>query len=318
MRKRRILVTGASGFVGSAVCRELELRGSTVLMAVRRHARPDDNAVVIGDIDSKTQWTEALEKVDVVVHLAARVHVMQDTEIDPLAAFRTVNVDGTTRLAQCASKAGVRRFIYVSSIKVNGEESPIPYNEEMAVNPLDPYGQSKWEAEQALRKIADETGLEVVILRPPLVYGPGVKANFLKLLRWVKHGIPLPLGAVHNRRSMIYLENLTDAINVCVDHPKAANRTFLVSDAQDIATPTLIRMLAKAMGKKSHMLPLPVPLLKILGKVSGRSAEIQRLVGSLRIDSRQIRSTLGWQPPFSVEEGLLQTVNWFMQSEHKK
>ena len=188
----------------------------------------------------------------------------------------------------------------------------------MAVNPLDPYGQSKWEAEQALRKIADETGLEVVILRPPLVYGPGVKANFLKLLRWVKRGLPLPLGAVHNKRSMIYLENLTDAINVCVDHPMAANRTFLVSDAQDISTPTLIRMLAKAMGKKSRMLPLPVPILKTLGKVSGRSAEIQRLVGSLRIDNRQICSTLGWQPPFSVEEGLLQTVNWFMQSEHKK
>jgi nucleoside-diphosphate-sugar epimerase len=313
-----ILVTGASGFVGAAVCRELELRGNSVLKAVRRHVKPDDGAIGVGNIDSKTEWTEALNRVDVVIHLAARVHVMQDRQTDPLAAFRTVNVDGTAHLALCASKAGVRRFIYLSSVKVNGEESIVPYNEEMAVNPSDPYGQSKWEAEQVLRKIADETGLDVVILRPPLVYGPGVKANFLKLLRLVKRGLPLPLGAVHNKRSMIYLENITDAITVCADYPKAANRTFLISDGQDISTPTLIRMLAKKMGKKSHLLPLPVPLLKTLGRFSGRSGEIERLVGSLQIDSRQIRSTIDWHPPFPVEEGLLQTVNWFMHSENKK
>jgi len=320
---KQVLLTGANGFVGKALGKKLLDERFKVAGAVRSENLFTDlplgiSPVKVDPIGPHTNWAEALNGVDVVVHLAARVHVMQDAEIDPLAAFRPVNVDGTTRLASCASKANVRRFIFLSSVKVNGEESPIPYNEEMEGNPLDPYGQSKWEAEQALRKIADETGLEVVILRPPLVYGPGVKANFLKLLRLVKRGLPLPLSTVHNRRSMIYLENLTDAINACIDHPHAANRTFLISDAQDISTPTLIRMLAKAMGKKSRMLPLPIPLLKTLGKVSGRSAEIQRLVGSLCIDSRQFRSTLGWQPPFSLEEGLFQTVNWFMQSETKK
>lgn len=323
-----VLVTGVNGFVGQPLCKRLVSEGLKVVGTVRAKERTSEvpsgvDAVPIGLIGPDTDWSKALDGIDTVVHLAARVHVMNDTVADPLAAFRQVNVAGTEKLARMAANVGVRRFIYISSIKVNGENTGLrtegrglSFSEEDAPAPQDLYGISKWEAEQTLNHIATETGLEVVILRPPLVYGPYVKANFLRLLKLTKLGLTLPFGGLCNQRSMIYVENLVDAIMTCLEHPEAAGETFFVSDGVDISTSQLIRMIASSMGKKPMFMPFPPILLNMLGKVTGKSAEVERLTGSLCMDSSKIRRILDWEPPFTMEEGIRETVRWFAESSY--
>jgi len=311
-----IAVTGAAGFVGAALCGELYSRGFAVRSVVRslHSAEPASGVeqIAVSNLDAATDWSSALGGVDCVIHCAARAHVMHETEADALAAYRSENVDGSQRLAEQAAAAGVRRLVYLSSIKVNGESTdglPRPFgarNDE--VNPEDPYGVSKWEAEQALWAVAASTCLEVVVVRPPLVYGPSVKGNLARLLKLVRLGVPLPFGAVHNQRSLIGLDNLVDLLIRCVDHPAAAGQTLLVSDGEDISTPDLLRYMANALGRSARLLPVSVALLRLVGRALGKQAEIDRLVGSLKIDSRHTRELLDWNPPVSVAEGIRRMV----------
>ena len=310
-----ILITGATGFVGKCLTDRLCTDGYQVTAAVRASSASlpiNVQTIRIGNIASDTDWFETLEGIETVVHLAARVHVMNDTSVNPLAEFRTVNVAGTMRLAREAAKAGVRRFIFVSSIKVNGEETNSPYTEDQPVQPSDPYGISKMEAEQALRCIQAETGMGVVIIRPPLVYGPGVKANFYNLLKIVNLGIPLPLASVFNKRSLIYVENLVDVIVTCICNPNAAGQTYLVSDGEDVSTPELVRRMASALEKPVRLFPFPARIMSLTGKLLGKSEPVDRLIGSLLIDSSKIRRDLGWRPPFTMQEGLSATAEWFL------
>lgn len=284
-----LLVTGGTGFVGQALVKRLG--DQPVRLATRA-----DSAV----------WHKALLGITTVVHLAARVHVMHDTVADPLTAFRAVNVDGTLNLARQATAAGVKRFAFISSVKVNGEATlpGRPFTAADMPAPQDPYGVSKMEAEQGLRQLSADTGMEVVIIRPPLVYGPGVKANFAALMRAVRRGWPLPLGAVHNQRSLVALDNLVDFIITCITHPQAANQTFLVSDGQDLSTTELVRGMAHAAGVPARLLPVPVWALQAGGALLGKGDAVQRLCGNLQVDISKARSLLGWVPPVSVEEGL--------------
>lgn len=312
----KVLVTGANGFVGKALCKSMESNGwhvrGTVRSAEQAAKLPAGVEVVqIESIGEETDWSDALAGVDTVVHLAARVHVMNDTATDPLSAFRQVNVAGTERLARMAATNSVKRFVYISSVKVNGEGALTPYTEHAASAPQDPYGVSKWEAEQILHKIAAETGLEIGILRPPLVYGPGVKANFLRLFKIVDRGIPLPLDSINNHRSLIYLGNLVDAIVACINHPKASGRTYLVSDDEDVSTPELIRSVAAALDRPARLFPFPPTLMRFAGKLFGKSDAVERLISSLTIDSSKIRQELGWKPPYTLEQGLRETVKWY-------
>jgi len=260
----------------------------------------------VGEIVGTTDFSEALAGITTVVHLAARAHIMRDTAADPLTAFRAVNVEGTLNLARQAVESGVKRFVFVSSIKVNGEATKLgmPFSADDMPAPLDPYGVSKMEAEQGLRQIAAETGMEVVIIRPPLVYGPGVKANFAALMRAVQRGWPLPLGAVHNQRSLVALDNLVDFIVTCLSHPQAANQTFLVSDGHDLSTTELVRGLARAAGVPARLLPVPVWALQAGASLLGKGDVVQRLCGNLQVDISKASNLLGWVPPVSVDEGL--------------
>ena len=308
----RCLVTGATGFVGRALTAAL-LRGRHTVRAATRSAglaMANVEPVQVGTIDGTTPWVAALRDVDVVIHLAARVHVMHDRAADPLAAFREVNTQGTLNLARQAAAAGVKRFVFVSSVKVNGEctQPGSAFTEEDAPNPQDAYGLSKLEAEQGLRAVAALTGMEVVIIRPPLVYGPGVQANFAALMKAVQRGWPLPLGALRNQRSLVALDNLTDFIVTCSTHPQAANQTFLVSDGRDLSTAELVRGLARAAGAPARLLPIPVWLLQAVASVLGKRAAAQRLCGNLQVDIAKARRLLGWTPPVSVDEGLRRTV----------
>lgn len=306
------LVTGATGFVGRQLCDELARRGTRVRAATRTPAAFSGGieSVSVGRIDGQTNWTEALRDVDVLIHLAARVHVMNEDAADPLAEFREVNLAGTEQLARDAVRCGVKRVVYVSSIKVNGEETIGGhfYSESDVPAPQDPYGISKWEAEQALRKIAVETGLEVVIVRPPLVYGAGVKGNFAQMLRVIKSGIPLPLGAIRNRRDLIYSGNLVDALILCAIHPAAAGQVYLVSDGEAVSTPLLLRRLAGVLRVPSRVFSVPPSWLKFAGKMVGKSRQVERLLGSLQVDSGKIRRELNWKPPYSLQEGLEKTT----------
>ncbi|MBI3773304.1 MAG: SDR family oxidoreductase [Gammaproteobacteria bacterium] len=314
----KLLVTGSSGFVGGAVVSRLiglpRIRVRAVLRSHHDSAWGEVDVVRGPDLTPDSDWGRAVESVDVVVHAAARVHVMNDTAVDPLAEFRRVNVDGTLNLARQALDAGVKRFIFISSIKVNGEFTPLgrPYKADDMPAPIDPYGISKLEAEIGLKKIAEETGLEVVIIRPVLVYGPGVKANFISMMQWLYKGIPLPLGAIHNKRSLVALDNLVDLIVTCIDHPAAANQTFLVSDGEDLSTTDLLRRTARALGVSARLIPVPVSVLSAGASVLGKKDFAQRLCSSLQVDISKTRELLGWSPPVTVDEALRKTAEDFL------
>ena len=303
----RVLVTGANGFVGSALCRELERRGRAARKAVRGDAgKMGDDIVTVGNIDGQTDWSRALDGIDGIVHLAARAHVMNDSGADTLGKFRRVNVAGTERLAECAVRAGVKRLVYLSSVKVHGEstdEHP-PFSDLSPPAPQDAYGLSKAEAEVRLRELELHARLEVTVLRPPLVYGPGVKGNLRHLMSLVHRGVPLPLASVANARSLIGVDNLVDAILTVLDHPDAAGKTYLVSDGEDLSSPALIGLIANAMQRPARLWRFPPTLLVRLGKLFGRGDKVRRLVGSLQIDSTRIRDELGWRPRSSVEAGI--------------
>ncbi|UVE19046.1 SDR family oxidoreductase [Pseudomonas sp. LS44] len=313
----RTLLTGVSGFVGRAVHDRLSANSASQLIVAIRGpltGLPQATSVTqISAIDGTTNWNTALRGTDVVIHSAARVHVMNDKSADPLTEFRKVNVEGTLNLARQAAEAGVRRFIFISSIKVNGEGTPVgtPYIADAQSAPADPYGISKTEAEQGLRALAAETGMEVVIIRPTLVYGPGVKANFLSMMRWLHKGVPLPFGAIHNRRSLVALDNLVDLIVTCIDHPAAANQTFLVSDGEDLSTTELLRRMGAALGKPARLLPVPSWVLEAGAAMLGKKALSQRLCGSLQVDISKTRELLGWAPPVSVDAALRKTAKHF-------
>lgn len=313
-----VLVTGASGFVGRALCRRLRADGTRVRAALRRpEAAPaGTEPFSCGEIGPDTDWSGAFDGIGAVVHLAARVHVMQETAADPAAAFDRINRDGTRRLADCAAAAGVGRFVFVSTIKVNGERTGAPgapdaFRDGDPPDPHGPYAESKWAAEQALARIAAATGITTAVLRPPLVYGPGVKGNLRALLRLCQTGLPLPLGAIDNRRSMVHVDNLADAIRACLDHPAAAGGTFLVADGTDLSTPELVRRLARALGRPARLLPVPVALLRLAGTLTGRRRVIARLVDSLSVEAGGLNARLGWRPPKTPDQGLAETAAWF-------
>lgn len=310
-----ILVTGASGFIGRQLCEELLRRGHRVRAAVRAPCRLPEGAepVTVGAIDGWTYWSAALRDIDTVIHLAARAHVMKDKSADPLAEFLKVNLLGTANLAQQAAAAGIRRLVYVSSVKVNGEQTRNgqSFSEQDMAAPRDAYGISKWQAEQALRNISRMTGLEVVIVRPPLVYGPGVKGNFFRLMAAIDRGVPLPLSGAHNLRSMVYAGNLADALIACASHPAAAGRAYLVSDGEDVSTAKLAEAIARALGRSSSSFYFPPGLLRAAATVLGRKEQADRLFASLQVSDHKIRRELGWAPPYSMEQGLRATADWY-------
>ncbi|MFM0251402.1 UDP-glucose 4-epimerase family protein [Paraburkholderia sediminicola] len=311
-----VLITGANGFVGHAVSRALLQRGDSVIGVVRR---PQTTAEGVhewlfdaNDFEGIDERWPVATRCDAVIHLAARVHMMQETTADPLAAYRSTNVTGALRVAAAARRAGARRFVFVSSIKAVGEGStgrPITEADEPA--PTDPYGISKLEAERALIDYGRESGLEIVIVRPPLVYGPGVRANFLQLMSAIAKGVPLPLGSIAARRSLVFVDNLADALVHCTTDPRAAGETFHVTDGRDLSVSELARALATQLHAPARLIPVPVGLLSLAGRLTGRSAQVDRLIGELRLDSSHICERLGWYPPHTVEHGLLETAAWY-------
>lgn len=315
MQSLEIGMTGATGFVGRHLVREALAQGHRLTLYIRRPPTepldPRVRTVMVGDLGPDTDWTDRLTGLDAVIYLASRVHVMTETADDPLAAYRKVNTEAALAMAAAAARQGVRRFVYVSTIKANGEETPWspsgggqPFSATTPPRPVDPYGISKLEAERQLADLAAATGLELVIVRPPLVYGPGVGGNFARLVRLTAKGMPLPLGAVDNRRSMISVQNLSDLLLLAATHGQAPGHTFLASDRQDLSTPQLIRLIARGLGRAPRLLPVPVPLLRLLGRITGKGGEIGRLVGSLQVDSSLAADRLGWRPRLSPEEGI--------------
>ena len=318
-----VLTTGGSGFVGKVLLQRLAEGARWAPRALVRQLPARQLAGV--DYRSFSELTAVdvasghFEQVDTVIHLASRVHVMHETAADPLAEFRRVNVEGTLSLARAAAQAGVRRFIFVSSVKVNGEttDGRLPFTADETPAPSDPYGISKREAEEGLRQLAAQTGLEVVIVRPVLVYGPGVKANFRSMMSWLSKGVPLPFGAIHNKRSLVALDNLVDLLVTCIDHPAAANQTFLASDGHDLSTTELLQRLGKALGKPARLLPVPAAWLKGAATLAGKGGLAQRLCGSLQVDSGKARTLLGWQPPLDVDQALRATALNFLKEQDK-
>ena len=313
-----VLLTGSTGFVGSSIEEQLQGTGYHLLPLVRFiNRKTPGNATAIGEIDTYTNFSNVLTDVEVVIHCAARAHIMNEEVADPLSEYRRVNVDGTLNLAQQAADAGVKRFVYISSIKVNGESTSgsVPFTEKDTAKPLDPYGVSKYEAEEGLKKIAADTGMEVVIIRPPLVYGAGVKANFLNLLKLSNTGLPLPFGLVNNKRSMVYVENLVDFIVKCIDHPAAANQTFLISDNDDLSLNGLLKIIRSSMNKPTRLIPVPVFLFKLAGLIFRKQDVVDRLVGDLQVDSSKAMSLLDWNPPYTVEQGIQATVDSFLENK---
>ena len=324
-----ILITGANGFVGCGLAQHLLDSGHSVTAQVRSLQRFALSSELLSkkelsshhlraleaDFTDMSGFRQALSGCEALVHCAARVHQVQDRATDPLAAYRLDNRDATLALAQAAAEQGVKRFVFLSSVKVNGDFSQPgqPYSSSDTPKPSDAYGLSKWEAEQGLREIAAKTGMEVVIIRPPLVYGPGVKANFLTMMRWLHRGIPLPLGAIQNQRSFVALPNLVDFITTCVEHPKAANQTFLISDQKDLSTTELLRELGHALGCPARLIPLPQGMLKIGLKAIGKSDIAQRLCEDLAVDASPATGLLGWKPPFTVRQGLQITADHCLQ-----
>lgn len=318
MLNKTILLTGATGFVGKALVSALHAKELRLLS--RKDPQQTHGIFCQAEIDSSTDYSAYLDNVDVVIHTAARVHVMDDRCSDPLVAYREVNTEGTVNLARQAAMAGVKRFIYISSIKVNGEstELGLPFKPDNAYIPTDPYAQSKYEAEFGLRKIAEETGLEVVIIRPTLVYGPGVKANFASLLNLVSKGIPLPFGCItQNKRSLVSVTNLVDLIITCIEHPKAANQVFLVSDDNDVSTASMVKEMSKSLGKPNCLFPLPLWCFHLVGKLTGKTDVVDRLLGSLQVDITHTKETLCWEPLQTLEDGFKETAEAFFLNHNK-
>ena len=311
MNKQRlnVFITGATGLVGHALVSNLLLDDYHVVAAVRSERSiigTKVETINVGDISAKTNWSSALKDIDVLIHCAARAHIMNDSVTDPLAEFRRVNTAGTLNLARQAVSAGVKRFVFISSIKVNGENTSEgkPFSPNNVFVPDDPYGLSKYEAEQGLLAIAKETEMEVVIIRPPLIYGPGVRANFASMMEWMQKGVLLPFGAINNARSLVALDNMVSFILHCIDHPKSANEVFLISDGEDVSTTALLRKVAKAFGKKAWLLPIPVSVMTFCAKLLGKGAVANRLFGSLQVDSSKARDLLGWKPVVTMDEQL--------------
>jgi len=303
---KNVLVTGATGFVGRALLERIATDGIHFPVAGSRReaAETKRGEALIPPLGPLADFSQALTDISIVVHTAARAHILQDEVVDPLDEYRQINVDGTRNLARQAAAAGVKRFIFISSIGVNGNINTRPFTENDSPNPAEPYAQSKWEAEQGVWEIQAATGMEVVIIRPPLVYGPGAPGNFGRLVAWVEKSVPLPLGAIHNNRSLIALDNLIDLIITCLDHPAAANEVFLAGDGEDLSTTELLRGVAKAMGKPSRLIPVPAGFLMAGASLLGKKAMAQRLLGSLQVDISKAQTVLGWQPPRTVEQGL--------------
>ena len=316
--KSSIFVTGAAGFIGQAVCSDLSSRGYQVVGALRRQAVACLSAHVqyktLGDMHDGTNWAAALTGIDSVVHLAARVHLMSDDAQNPLAEYRRINVAMTMNLARQSAAAGVRRFVFISSIKVNGENTPFgqPFTADDIPHPIDPYGVSKLEAEKMLLQLAQETGMEVVIIRPVLVYGPGVKANFLHMMRWLQKGVPLPLKALGNQRSLVAIDNLVDLIATCLHHPAATNQTFLVSDGEDLTVSSLLNRTSLAIGRQARLVAMPMFFLRFTGRIFGMEAIIQRLCDPLQVDISKTQRLLGWTPPMTVDAALKKTTRWYL------
>ncbi|NOI30696.1 UDP-glucose 4-epimerase family protein [Vibrio coralliilyticus] len=313
----KVLVTGSSGFLGSRFVIHAREEGISVRQVARAGSSASENFFYVNSIDEETDWSGAFIGVDCIVHCAARVHQMTKSEVESLDVYREVNTRGTMNLARQAVKAGVKRFVFISSIKVNGEftEPGQQFKPDLANTPDGPYGLSKYEAEVQLGELSREAGLEVVIIRPPLVYGPGVKANFLSMIRWMEKGIPLPLGAIYNLRSLVYIDNLVDLMLMCCRHPKAVGETFLVSDDNDLSTTQLLSTVAAAMGKSSRLLPIPMSLISFSANLIGMPEISRRLCGSLQVDISHTKNTLAWVPPVTFEEGIKKTVQAYLDSK---
>jgi nucleoside-diphosphate-sugar epimerase len=314
----KVLVTGGSGFVGSVLCGTLAQGGHEV-RAVVRDGKPAPPGVAMrlwpGDINARTQWDSALRDIDTVVHLAARAHIINDPPANNGLYFE-INADGTRALAQAAARSGVRRFVFLSTVKVNGESTgDEPFGPGDTPHPQDPYGESKWLGEQQLSAVAADAGFDAFMIRSPLVYGPGVRANFLRLMNWVSRGVPLPFASVGNARSMVSVTNLCDLIAICVQSPVRGTHTLMVSDGLDLSTPGLIRLLGTALGRPARLIPVPVAVLRTLGRATGHAGEVERLCGSLRVDISGTQRVMGWSPPISVEDGLARTANWYQSRE---
>ncbi len=328
INKQYVLVTGASGFIGRNLCIFLNEKGYNVRAAVRSNVCESSGMyeyIHVGDITESTDWTKALQNVDYVIHLAGRAHIMNEHALDPFAAYRRVNVLGTQRLAEQAAEEGVKRFIFVSTVKVNGEntvnQSTRKYSiftEESQPEPKDYYAISKFEAEKKIISVCRNSKMQEVILRLPLVYGPGVKANFLQLIRLVDKGFIFPLGLVYNKRSFIYTGNLCDIIELCLSHPAAAKQLFLVSDGVDLSTPRLISIIAERLKKKAFLFACPIFVLRTIGLLTGKTEVISRLTCSLRVQTSKIANLTGWKPRFSVEEGIAATVSFYKDIKHGK
>lgn len=317
----RVLVTGATGFVGKTLCGVLARSGYIVRAALRNdRALPTgvSEIAVVGDIGASTDWRAALQGLEVVIHVAARAHVLHDSSANSNLYIET-NGHGTERLADASVQAGVRRFMFLSSIKVNGEETiGHAYTADDEPRPRDAYGSSKWHAEQRLTEVAKRTGMEVVIVRPPLVYGPGVRANFLRLLHWADKQWPLPLGAIENSRSLVSIWNLCDLLVRLLEHPRAPGRTWMVSDGEDLSTPELVRRIARAMNRRVRLVPVPVGVLNLLAGLTGRKDEIARLCSSLAVNIDQTRRELEWTPPMKVDEAIARTVSWYLSEGRRQ
>lgn len=319
MMNKRILVTGVNGFVGFFLKKQLEHKAFDTTYLTRSNEISEnlfqDEDYIVSSIDSQTKWVNSLAPFSCIIHCAARVHLMNDTSLNPLDEYREINTAGTLNFARQAAKSGVKRFVFISSIKVNGEATELgfPFKSTDSRSPKDFYGQSKSEAEEQLLDLAEETGLEVVIIRPTLVYGPGVKANFASLLNLVSKGIPLPFGCItDNKRSLVSVNNLVDLIITCIDHPKAANQVFLVSDDHDVSTSEMVREMAKSLNKPQWQLPIPKWCYRLAGSVFGKQDVVDRLLGSLQVDITHAKETLDWNPPQTLQEGFKETTEAFL------